>query len=97
MKTGVLKCDVACSDPNEDFSGEEKLQPENESGGEEDCERGDYNLNILKQVQSIFGHLSTTQLQYYVPKGLWRHFNMQGEPVNLWGATGCGGVLHDLD
>jgi ubiquitin carboxyl-terminal hydrolase 9/24 len=50
--------------------------------GEED-DRGDYNLTILKQVQSIFGHLSSTQLQYYVPKGLWRFFKMQGGPVNL--------------
>jgi len=80
IKEGVLKCEDACTDPNEDFSGEEKLEVEPE--GEED-DRGDYNLTILKQVQSIFGHLSSTQLQYYVPKGLWRHFRMLGEPVNL--------------
>ena len=30
-KTWVLKSDAACSDPNEDFSGEEKLEPVIES------------------------------------------------------------------
>jgi len=80
IKTGVLKCDAACTDLNEDFSGEERLEDE---VSEDDSEKGDYNLSILKQVQAIFGHLSSTQLQYYVPKGLWRHFKMLGEPVNL--------------
>ena len=76
---GVLSCDDACNDPDEDFSGEEKL----EDTDNEDDDKGDYNLTILKQVQAIFGHLSSTQLQYYVPRGLWRHFRMLGEPVNL--------------
>ena len=80
IKTGVLKCESACTDTAEDFSGEDRLEDEN---SEEDGDRGDYNLTILKQVQAIFGHLSSTQLQYYVPKGLWRHFKMLGEPVNL--------------
>ena len=79
IKTGVLSCDKACIDPNEDFSGEERVEDE----GEDEGEKGDYNLTILKQVQAIFGHLAATQLQYYVPKGLWRHFKMLGEPVNL--------------
>ena len=77
---GVLACQEACTDPNEDFSGEAATEVEQD--GEEE-QVVDYNLTILKQVQAIFGHLSGTQLQYYVPKGLWRHFRMLGEPVNL--------------
>lgn len=40
--------------------------------------RKDYNVGILKQVQAIFGHLACSRLQYYVPRGLWRHFKLQG-------------------
>ena len=79
IKEGVLGCDQAATDPDEDFSGEDKL--ELDKNEEED--KGDYNLTILKQVHAIFGHLSSTQLQYYIPRGLWRHFRMLGEPVNL--------------
>ncbi len=43
----------------------------------------EYNVNILKQLQAIFGHLASSKLQYYVPRGLWRHFKLQGEPVSL--------------
>ena len=80
IKEGVLSCDKACTDPDEDFSGEDKLEMDTEN---EEDDKGDYNLTILKQVQAIFGHLSTTQLQYYIPRGLWRHFRLLGEPVNL--------------
>ncbi|XP_014240200.1 probable ubiquitin carboxyl-terminal hydrolase FAF-X [Cimex lectularius] len=45
--------------------------------------RKEYNIGILKQVQAIFGHLAYSKLQYYIPKGLWKHFKLQGEPVNL--------------
>ena len=47
---------------------------------EETGDRNEYNVTILKQIQAIFGHLAETQLQYYVPKGLWKHFRMSGEP-----------------
>ena len=80
IKEGVLSCDQACTDPDEDFSGEDKIDLDNDN---EDDDKGDYNLTILKQVQAIFGHLSSTQLQYYIPRGLWRHFRLFGEPVNL--------------
>ena len=40
-------------------------------------------MTILKQVQAIFGHLAYSKLQLYVPRGLWKHFRMHGEPVNL--------------
>ena len=53
-------------DPNEDFSAEDRA--EDEGGEEEGGDRNDYNVTILKQIQAIFGHLSETQLQYYVPK-----------------------------
>ena len=80
IKEGILSCNQACADPDEDFSGEERLEMDTDN---EEEDRGDYNLTILKQVQAIFGHLSSTQLQYYIPRGLWRHFRMLGEPVNL--------------
>lgn len=35
-------------------------------------------LTICLQVQAIFGHLACSRLQYYVPRGLWRHFKLQG-------------------
>merc|ERR1712227_943985 len=55
IKEGVLSCDQACADPDEDFSGEERLEMDTDN---EEEDRGDYNLTILKQVQAIFGHLS---------------------------------------
>ena len=94
IKYGVLSAEGACGDPEEDFSGEDREITENitEFNNEivnssdvenSDSSRKDYNVTILKQVQAIFGHLSKTKLQFYVPKGLWKHFRMQGEPVNL--------------
>lgn len=37
-------------------------------------ERKDYNIKVLKYVQCIFAHLTCSKLQYYVPKGFWKHF-----------------------
>jgi len=37
-------------------------------------ERKDYNLTVLKYVQCIFAHLAGSKLQFYVPKGFWKHF-----------------------
>jgi len=37
-------------------------------------ERKDYNLKVLKYVQCIFAHLAGSKLQFYVPKGFWKHF-----------------------
>jgi len=39
-----------------------------------DQSRKEYNVGILKQVQAIFGHLAFSKVQYYVPRGLWKHF-----------------------
>ena len=99
IRQGVLSADGTGTDPAEDFSGDERSAEESvtgggaltaagdlepEGGGEgNSSNKTDYNVTILKQVQAIFGHLSETQLQYYNPKGLWKHFRMLGEPVNL--------------
>ncbi|MCL4118408.1 UNVERIFIED_CONTAM: hypothetical protein GTU68_037864, partial [Idotea baltica] len=91
VREGVLSVEGAASDQEEDFSGEER--PENENNlevSEEDSvnssneeSRKEYHIGILKQVQAIFAHLACSKLQYYVPRGLWKHFKLQGEPVNL--------------
>jgi hypothetical protein len=71
----------------EDFSGDECSPIEDSaapdtSAPESSIAETDYNVTILKQVQAIFGHLLETRLQYYTPKGLWKHIRMRGEPVN---------------
>ncbi|XP_046668911.1 probable ubiquitin carboxyl-terminal hydrolase FAF-X isoform X3 [Homalodisca vitripennis] len=90
IRAGLLAADGAATDLNEDFSGDERpdtdfvqshCEMEEKSTMEES--RKEYNIGILKQVQAIFGHLAYSKLQYYVPRGLWKHFKLQGEPVNL--------------
>lgn len=84
IREGILACEGAATNLNEDFSGEDRNEMDNvECCDDRDDNRKDYNVGILKQVQAIFGHLACSRLQYYVPKGLWRHFKLQGEPVNL--------------
>ncbi|KAL1497662.1 hypothetical protein ABEB36_008585 [Hypothenemus hampei] len=86
IKQGILAAEGAATDPNEDFTGEERLDLDIDCTDDRNCSddnRKDYNVGILKQVQAIFGHLACSRLQYYVPRGLWRHFKLQGEPVNL--------------
>jgi ubiquitin carboxyl-terminal hydrolase 9/24 len=51
---------------------ESSIQESVSSSGTED--RKNYNITILKQIQSIFGHLALSKLQYCVPSGLWKHF-----------------------
>ena len=63
--------------------GDNNAECDNFEGGGGGNSRKAYNVTILKQLQAIFGHLSCTKLQFYVPRGLWKHFRMQGEPVNL--------------
>ena len=65
IKRGILDAEGTCKDPNEDFSAEDRNE---DDGPEEEGDRNDYNVTILKQIQAIFGHLSETQLQYYIPK-----------------------------
>ncbi|KAJ8679779.1 hypothetical protein QAD02_015566 [Eretmocerus hayati] len=93
IRVGLLAAEGAATDPNEDFSGEERtendqtVEASDNDTNEEKCgadeSRKEYNVGILKQVQAIFGHLAYSKLQYYIPRGLWKHFKMQGEPVNL--------------
>lgn len=86
IRVGLLAAEGAATDLNEDFSGEERLEGEGNLELEQnDADVGDeksgmgesrkeYNIGILKQVQAIFGHLAYSELQYYVPRGLWKHF-----------------------
>ncbi|XP_071440611.1 ubiquitin carboxyl-terminal hydrolase 9X isoform X2 [Hetaerina americana] len=93
IRTGLLAADGAATDLSEDFSGVDRPEGEgNVESSDNDCNdeksgleesRKEYNIGILKQVQAIFGHLAYSKLQYYVPRGLWKHFKLQGEPVNL--------------
>ncbi|CAF3335952.1 unnamed protein product [Rotaria socialis] len=46
-------------------------------------ERNEYNIQIFRHIQRIFGHLLESKLQYYVPRGFWKIFKFSGEPVNL--------------
>jgi ubiquitin carboxyl-terminal hydrolase 9/24 len=90
IREGVLSADGACNVPDEDFSGDDRDDDVSGSSTEADVivddkqNRKEYNITILKQVQAIFAHLAKTKLQFYVPRGLWKHFRMlEGEPVNL--------------
>ncbi|KAF9415212.1 hypothetical protein HW555_007088 [Spodoptera exigua] len=80
VRDTLLTVQGAATDPNEDFSGESHHHSIVENNIESNT---DYNITILKQVQAIFAHLHYSKLQYYIPRGLWAHFRLQGEPVNL--------------
>lgn len=65
-------------------SGEDRDEiNDNDNEASQELSVKEYNVTILKQVQAIFGHLAYSKLQLYVPRGLWKHFRMHGEPVNL--------------
>lgn len=84
IREGILSAEGACRDPDEDFSGEDRDETNDADVVDDEQNRKEYNILILKQVQAIFAHLASTRLQFYTPKGLWRHFRMMaGEPVNL--------------
>lgn len=85
IRDGILAVEGAATDLNEDFSGDEKsdmaivsTSSSIEQFTDEDRTRNetrkDYNLGVLKQIQAIFGHLALSKLQYYVPRGFWKHF-----------------------
>ncbi|CAB1346501.1 unnamed protein product, partial [Coregonus sp. 'balchen'] len=46
-------------------------------------DRKEYNIGVLRHLQVIFGHLASSRLQYYIPRGFWKQFRLWGEPVNL--------------
>ncbi|XP_067634379.1 probable ubiquitin carboxyl-terminal hydrolase FAF isoform X3 [Eurosta solidaginis] len=92
IRVGILKADGAATIENEDFSGESDVASINSAlfscpaTGEDNSStdiRKNYHVVILKYVQAIFAHLGHSALQYYVPRGLWAYFKLQGEPVNL--------------
>ncbi|XP_055334947.1 probable ubiquitin carboxyl-terminal hydrolase FAF-X [Paramacrobiotus metropolitanus] len=43
----------------------------------------DYNVGLIKHLQIIFSHLACSKLQFYIPRGFWKHFRLGNEPVNL--------------
>ncbi|CAF0890240.1 unnamed protein product [Adineta ricciae] len=43
----------------------------------------EYHIQILRQIQRIFGHCLDSKLQYYVPRGFWKLFKFAGEAVNV--------------
>ena len=88
IRDEILSVEGAADDPFEDFSNEDKSenvgpinsfnsQLLNKSSERKNC------IEILKYTQAIFGHLTLSKLQYYVPRGFWKHFRLWGEPVNL--------------
>ncbi|CAG0917225.1 unnamed protein product [Notodromas monacha] len=98
VRQGILSAEGAIVDPDEDFSGEDmrsdsigpvvSLESPQVSEDLQSPHRGqnqmtEYNIGILKQIQAIFGHLAASRLQYYIPRGLWKQFRINGEPVNL--------------
>lgn len=54
--------------------GEEERKDEEKPVTSKDDERKEYNMGVLKQIQLIFGHLACSKLQFYVPRGFWKHF-----------------------
>ncbi|XP_064393950.1 probable ubiquitin carboxyl-terminal hydrolase FAF-X [Halichondria panicea] len=48
-----------------------------------DADRKDTHKMVFTQLQSIFGHLMESRLQFHVPKGFWRDFRLWGDRVNL--------------
>ena len=38
---------------------------------------------MFYQLQSVFGHLLESKLQYYVPEKFWKCFKLWGQPVNV--------------
>ncbi|XP_068152261.1 probable ubiquitin carboxyl-terminal hydrolase FAF isoform X1 [Drosophila tropicalis] len=97
VRVGILKAHGAATNEGEDFSGDSDLTGGGLGSGffsgafsasvvgEVDGSdvRKNYHVVILKHVQAIFAHLGHSALQFYVPRGLWTHFKLQGEPVNL--------------
>ena len=78
IREGILAVEGAINDPLEEFSTEDRpepvvtVTPDDDSSREET--RNQYNLGVLKYVQAIFGHLALSKLQYYIPRGFWKHF-----------------------
>ncbi|XP_055852640.1 probable ubiquitin carboxyl-terminal hydrolase FAF isoform X2 [Episyrphus balteatus] len=82
IRLGILKAEGAAINDAEDFSGDSEASLYTDEVFFGNVQKN-YHIGILKHVQAIFAHLGHSALQYYVPRGLWTHFKLQGEPVNL--------------
>ncbi|TRY97210.1 hypothetical protein DNTS_013712 [Danionella cerebrum] len=69
-------------DPRDEVFGYQHQFDDKPSLGKSE-DRKEYNIGVLRQLQVIFGHLASSRLQYYVPRGFWKQFRLWGEPVNL--------------
>ncbi|XP_042228398.1 ubiquitin carboxyl-terminal hydrolase 24-like isoform X1 [Homarus americanus] len=47
------------------------------------CSDDENEESLFYQLQTVFGHLMESQLQYYVPDKFWKCFRMDGQPVNV--------------
>lgn len=66
----VLQSNV---DPRDDvFSSHQQFDDKPSLNKAED--RKENNIGVLRHLQVIFGHLAASRLQYYVPRGFWKHF-----------------------
>lgn len=39
--------------------------------------------SILPDLQTVFGHLQESKLQYYTPDTFWKNFKLYGQPINV--------------
>ncbi|XP_051561998.1 probable ubiquitin carboxyl-terminal hydrolase FAF-X isoform X1 [Myxocyprinus asiaticus] len=99
IRNGILAIEGTGSDIDDDMSGDEKQDNESNMDPRDDVfsyhqfddkpslnkaeDRKEYNIGVLRHLQVIFGHLTASRLQYYVPRGFWKQFRLWGEPVNL--------------
>lgn len=88
IRTSILTVEGTIDDPEEDFSSQDKEIPitsiqDDENRTNQPSSRTEYNIGVLKYVQAIFGHLALSKLQYYEPRGFWKHFKLSCEPLNL--------------
>ncbi|KAF2901558.1 hypothetical protein ILUMI_04636 [Ignelater luminosus] len=61
---------------DQDVEIEECADPEN-------FDQDRYNLVIFKIVKEIFTQLKYSQMKYYEPNNLWKHFQIDGEQIQL--------------
>jgi ubiquitin carboxyl-terminal hydrolase 9/24 len=73
IRIGILSAPGACTDEDEDFSGEMDNRVAHDSQSNENSQQT-YHIGILKHVQAIFAYLGHSAHQFYIPRGLWGHF-----------------------
>ncbi|XP_024919431.1 ubiquitin carboxyl-terminal hydrolase 9X isoform X3 [Cynoglossus semilaevis] len=99
IRNGILAIEGTGTDVDDDMSGDEKQENESNVDPRDEVfsyhhqfddkpsskseDRKEYNIGVLRHLQVIFGHLASSRLQYYVPRGFWKQFRLWGEPVNL--------------